>query len=68
MMKVLNFLRAPLPRDVPPGGTVEVEATVEVPAEPGRYIVELDLVAEEIAWFGQQESPTVQIAFEAFST
>ena len=46
--------RAPLPRDVAPGGEVEIELRVTAPGEPGDYVLELDLVQEGVAWFAQR--------------
>lgn len=58
---VLDLFRAPLPADVPPGGSVELEAAFPAPAAPGAYAVEIDLVAEGVAWFGSTGSPTLRI-------
>ena len=49
--------RTPLPRDLAPGGTVEVEAQVLAPREPGNYIVEWDEVQEQVTWFSWAGSP-----------
>ena len=46
--------RAPLPHDVAPGEEVELELPVTAPAEPGDYVLELDLVQEGVAWFAQR--------------
>jgi hypothetical protein len=46
-----DYWRAPLPADVAPGATVAVEDAFPAPSEPGRYVVELDLVDEGFAWF-----------------
>jgi hypothetical protein len=40
---------------------VEIEMAVPVPATAGRHVVELDLVAEDVTWFGAVGSPTVRI-------
>jgi glycosyltransferase involved in cell wall biosynthesis len=50
-----------LPADVPPGGTAEFDAMVRAPAEPGSYRLRWDLVAEEVAWFRDCQSPTVEV-------
>lgn len=47
----------PLPRDLPPGGTLEVEAQVLAPRTPGNYIVEWDGVQEQVTWFSWAGSP-----------
>jgi hypothetical protein len=46
-----GFLRAPLPFDVPPGGSAELDVSMYVPSETGRYLVRLDMVDEFVAWF-----------------
>ena len=43
--------REPLPNDVPPGQTVSLTFNCPAPAEPGRYVLKLDLVAEGVTWF-----------------
>lgn len=47
-------LRSPLPCNLGPGEAAIVPVWVEVPAEPGRYRLEIDLVHEHVRWF---ESP-----------
>jgi hypothetical protein len=45
--------RTLLPRDVPPGGTVEVLARIPAPAQAGSYRLLVTLVQESVAWFDQ---------------
>lgn len=61
---VRGAFRAPLPRPVPPGESVELQLAVPLPAEVGRYAMELDLVDENVAWFGQAGSPTARLELE----
>ncbi len=61
-MVALDYARAALPRDVAPGETLEWDVVVSVPAASG--FLELDLVAEEIAWFGSLGSPTITLPIE----
>jgi hypothetical protein len=56
---VLDHARTALDHDVPPRETVEIEIAPFAPAAPGRYLIEIDLVAEGLAWFGALGSPTV---------
>jgi SAM-dependent methyltransferase len=56
---VLDHARTPLARDLAPLDTIEIESSPAAPGEPGRYLIEIDLVAEGIAWFGALGSPTV---------
>lgn len=50
---IANGERTLLPADVPPGGTVELEARVPAPAQPGSYRLLVTLVQESVAWFDQ---------------
>jgi hypothetical protein len=50
---VWDGLRTPLPRAVPPGERISLEASVRAPMPPGRYRFALDLVAEHRAWFAE---------------
>ncbi|HET6573754.1 MAG TPA: methyltransferase domain-containing protein [Fimbriiglobus sp.] len=43
--------RVNLPGDVPTGARVVIPITVQAPAKPGRYVLELDMVQEHVAWF-----------------
>lgn len=47
--------RTPLPRAVAPGETLELRATVQAPARPGRYVLVWDLLREYTGrgWFSQ---------------
>jgi hypothetical protein len=50
--------RAVLPHVVDAGQTCRVILTVNVPPEPGEYLLECDLVHEGITWFHDRGSPT----------
>ena len=56
---VLDHARTALDHDVPPRETIEIEIAPAAPAAAGRYLIEIDLVAEGLAWFGALGSPTV---------
>jgi hypothetical protein len=64
----LNYdgLRTPLPSDVPPGGSVELQAQVVAPQAPGTYLLEWDGVQESVTWFTWAGTPpgrtTLQVA------
>jgi tRNA (mo5U34)-methyltransferase len=46
-----DYGRAALPRDLAPGDWATLDISLSAPSEPGRYVVEFDLVAEHVAWF-----------------
>jgi hypothetical protein len=46
--------RAPLPRDVAPGERVAIALPFLWPPQPGRWRARLDLVLEDVAWFGDR--------------
>lgn len=48
-------LRADLPKDIPPGGSVIFpDFQVSVPAKPGNYVLHLDLVQGSSGWFAEK--------------
>lgn len=50
--------------DIFPGGTYEFSTTISVPAEPGRYLIEIGLVSERVAWFSDVGSPPFRLSVE----
>ena len=48
---IWDYGRAALPRNVALGETILLDLSSEAPNRPGRYSVELDMVAEGLAWF-----------------
>lgn len=57
-----DYARARLPGDLEPAETAEIELEVRLPATPGRYILEFDMVAEHITWFEDHGSGTLRHA------
>lgn len=53
--------RAALRDDLFPGARTTLTLDVTAPVQPGRYTLELDMVQEHMAWFGNKGSPTAQI-------
>ena len=53
--------RAGLPHDVPAGGAAEVLLGVRPPTVNGRYLLEIDLVQENVGWFSEHGSPTLRV-------
>jgi hypothetical protein len=44
-----------------PGQSYELEAWCRAPAEPGPYVLELELVSERVTWFSQRGVPPVTV-------
>jgi tRNA (mo5U34)-methyltransferase len=59
-----DFAFAALPHDVAPGERTELALDIEVPGQPGEYIVELDLVLEGIGWFEEGGGSTLRLPLE----
>jgi SAM-dependent methyltransferase len=53
--------REPLQKTLKPGEAVELLLTITVPKVPGKYILELDLVHENVTWFKYKGSETVRV-------
>jgi SAM-dependent methyltransferase len=60
-MLLRDHYRACLPKDVAPGEDIQISFGTKAAMPPGRYIVEIDLVQEAVAWFGNEGSPTLRI-------
>lgn len=52
----LDF-RTPLPQTLTTGETVELQAKLRTPPEPGRYRLRWDMVHEMVTWFSSQGDP-----------
>ena len=55
---------APLPADVHPGQSHVLELSIAAPTVPGRYTLELELVAEGVGWFSQLGTPAARLAID----
>jgi acyl-CoA synthetase (AMP-forming)/AMP-acid ligase II/acyl carrier protein len=53
--------RAPLMQTIAAGATTAMSLDVRAPREPGRYLLELDLVEEGVRWFGEKYSLPLHI-------
>jgi SAM-dependent methyltransferase len=60
-MKQRDDGRADLVEDLGPSAEVTLALTVTAPADPGEYILELDMVQEHVAWFEDKGSPTCRL-------
>lgn len=47
-------------KDLKPGEETEIPLAVIAPKEPGEYLLEVDLVQEQVAWFSDKGSPTAR--------
>ncbi|HEX3279818.1 MAG TPA: hypothetical protein VHR36_01190 [Pyrinomonadaceae bacterium] len=52
--------RIGIPKDLRPGDEVEVPLTISAPTTPGNYVLEVDLVQEQVSWFHDKGSPTAK--------
>ena len=55
-------LRTPFPHALGPGETALVPVDVTAPSDPGRYVLELDLVHEHVRWFESGVSLAVEVS------
>ena len=53
--------REPLPNNLPPMEETLLSLTITIPGEPGNYILELDMVHEQVAWFKDKGSKTTRV-------
>lgn len=49
-----------LPHEIAPGEKVSIDIAMHAPLEPGRYRIEFDMVAEQLAWFEDLGSAVVK--------
>jgi SAM-dependent methyltransferase len=56
--------RTALPDDVAPGQTITVIHRFTTPAQPGNYWIKLDLVDEQVIWFEQEGSVTLEFPIQ----
>jgi len=54
---VADGLRTQLGREIPPQDEIALDAQVQFPAEPGQYILRMDMVHEFVVWFHWKGSP-----------
>jgi hypothetical protein len=52
--------RIGLPKNLRPGEEVEVALSISAPTTPGNYILEVDVVQEQVSWFHDKGSPTAR--------
>ncbi len=52
--------RLGISKDMRPGEELELPLLITAPAEPADYLLEVDVVQEQVAWFGDKGSPTAR--------
>ncbi len=60
-MIVDSGLRTDFANPIMPNKEIEADAKVAAPDKPGNYILEFDMVQEEVAWFKEKGSKTTQL-------
>ena len=53
--------RATLLQDLLPGQEAEFSFTINAPKNAGQYIVEVDVLQENVSWFGLKGSKTLRL-------
>ncbi|HEY2593616.1 MAG TPA: O-antigen ligase family protein [Chloroflexota bacterium] len=53
-------VRTPLPLDVAPGASVDLEAQIAAPTAQGTYVIEWDGVQEAVTWFSWAGTPVAR--------
>jgi hypothetical protein len=64
----MEYLRAPLQEDVAPGQQVDMALALPLPEACGQYVLRLDPVDNEILWFSQAGSPTLDVPIESMAS
>lgn len=54
--------RGALPYDLTPGASAEVLLVITAPATSGNYILEFDMVQEQVAWFSEKGSEKLRMS------
>jgi hypothetical protein len=52
--------RSGIGKDLKPGEETEVPLVITAPKDPGDYTLEIDVLQEQVAWFGEKGSPTAR--------
>lgn len=61
---IYDGIRTPLPNTVSPRTEIILSAKVKAPSQPGKYVIEFDIVREHISWFAQQGSKPTSVSVE----
>jgi hypothetical protein len=60
-MVVFDGLRTPLPRDLNPGESITLRATIRAPEKAGGYLLHMTMVQEGVAWFSESDGGQISI-------
>ena len=60
-MYQLDGLRTELPLELAPFAPTELDASLQAPERPGRYLLKWDLVNETVAWFRDRGCPPLEV-------
>jgi hypothetical protein len=60
-MVVFDGLRTPLPRDLNPGESITLRATIRAPEKAGEYLLHVTMVQEGVAWFSESDGGQLSI-------
>jgi hypothetical protein len=58
---VSDGVRTPMPESVPPGASCRFPVDVIAPATPGSHVLVLDLLHEDVRWFGREARASVEV-------
>ena len=58
---VFEGLRTSLAHDLTPGESVTLDMAIVAPEKPGRYVLEVTLVQEEVAWFPELDGDQISV-------
>lgn len=61
VVEILDGVRTPLPKMVNSGKSIEILMNIIAPDKTGDYILELDMIHEQCAWFGSMGATTVKV-------
>jgi ubiquinone/menaquinone biosynthesis C-methylase UbiE len=58
----MDFARAEIAQDVPPGGSIRISVRLQLPSADTPYLFKLDMVDEHICWFEDMGSKPIYVA------
>lgn len=54
-------LRTPIPKEVARNASATAKFSVQAPPDPGRYLLEIDVIREQVGWLGELGSETARV-------